>query len=150
MRLCQLSRSNKILEVAQILIAKGINVNETDKKGMNALMLLCSRLSKSNKILEVAQLLIAKGININQTDKKGRNALMCWRSESDKKLEVAKLLIDKGIDINQTSTDGLHALSIFMLHRHRLPRNDKITEMTRFLLSQIQLLILIERRNKGC
>ena len=116
-------------------------------------MLLCSRWSKSNKILEVAQLLIAKGININQTDKKGRNALMllCSRwSESDKILEMAKLLIDKGIDINQTSTDGLHALSIFMLHRHRLPRNDKITEMTRFLLSQIQLLILIERRNKGC
>ena len=34
MRLCQLSKSNKILEVAQLLIANGIEINQTNRGGM--------------------------------------------------------------------------------------------------------------------
>ena len=108
--LCWWSTSEKMLEVAQLLIANGIDVNQTDRFGRNALMWLCGW-SESDKILEVARLLIDNGININQIDKDGRNALMalCWESKSDQILEVAQLLIANGIEINQTNLWGENA-----------------------------------------
>ena len=73
MMLCWWSKSEKFLEVAQLLIVNGININQTDNRGDNALLRMCWS-SKSDKIVEVAQLLIANGIDINQTDEEGRNA----------------------------------------------------------------------------
>ena len=41
MWLCESSQSDKIVEMAQLLIEKGIDVNQTDEDGRKALMFLC-------------------------------------------------------------------------------------------------------------
>ena len=43
MQFCALSENDKIVEIAQLLIAKGVDVKQTDKDENNALMLLCSQ-----------------------------------------------------------------------------------------------------------
>ena len=56
-----LSQSDQMVQMVELLINfKGIDINQTDGGGRNALMWLCW-FSKSDKILEVAQLLVAKG-----------------------------------------------------------------------------------------
>ena len=117
MLLCSLSKSDQIVEVAQLLIANGIFINQTDEDGRNALMRLC-QVSRNEKILEVAQFLLANGSDINQTSEYGRNALMllCWRSNSDKIVEVAQLLIDNGIHFNQTDQWGRNAAELLKLN----------------------------------
>ena len=52
-------------ETVQLLLEKGIDINQTNKIGWNAL-----HLASSEGHLEVVKLLIEKGIDINQTDKK--------------------------------------------------------------------------------
>ena len=68
MSLCLWSKSDKIVEMAQLLISNGIDVNQKDRYGTNALIWLCYR-SNNNTILEVAQLLIANGIDVKKTRK---------------------------------------------------------------------------------
>ena len=84
--------------MAQLLIAKGININQTNKNGNNALMLAC-RLSNSDYILEIAHfLIIDSGIKLNQKDKRGNNVPMtlCEESTRDEIVEVAQLFVDNG------------------------------------------------------
>ena len=96
--------------MAQLLIANGIDLKQTDKDGSNALMQLCTH-SKSDKIVEVAQLLIANGIDVKQTDKNGMNALMHTfnYSHSNKIVEMAEFLMARGIDLNQKDKKGRKA-----------------------------------------
>ena len=95
MKLCWLSESDQIVEVAQLLIANGIQINQTSTGGNNALMYLCWE-SESEKIVEVAQLLIDNGININQTNKYGANAARLLTNNlnvsKSKKREILALL----------------------------------------------------------
>ena len=74
----------------ELLIEKGININQTNENGENALY-LASRWGKT----EVVKLLIEKGIDINQTDEDGYNALHLASRRGQ--TEVVKLLIEKGI-----------------------------------------------------
>ena len=60
--------------MARLLIAKGIDLKQTDVNGMNALMILFF-FSQNEKIVRVAQLLISNGIDVKQTDKYGRSTL---------------------------------------------------------------------------
>ena len=62
MLMCLWSKNDKITEVAQLLmydmmLANGIDVNQTNNYGNNVLMAVCLN-SESDKIVEVAQLLI--------------------------------------------------------------------------------------------
>ena len=131
MKLCWCSTSEKILEVAQLLINKGIDINQTTGSGSNALMALCG-LSRNDKILEVAQLLISSFIKINQTDKRGWNALiwLCWLSENDKIVEVAQFLIASGIKVNQTDFYGENAATSY-LARRGIPKKQEVIDLLR-------------------
>ena len=103
MLLCGWSKSGKILKVAQLLIEKGIDIHQTDKRGWNALMFLCGW-SESDKIVEMVKLLTEKGItNVSPTSKCEENALirLCKWSKSGQILEGAQTLINKGIIVNQ-------------------------------------------------
>jgi len=73
MRLCEHSESEKIVQLAQLLIENGVDIDGTNYDRENALIKLL-KYSKNDKILEVAELLIAKGINVNQKDKYGEIA----------------------------------------------------------------------------
>lgn len=78
-------------EVAQLLIAHGVDVNVKDLNGWTPLHLTESP--------EVAQLLIAKGADVNAKDNSGRTPLQTTRSP-----EVAQLLITQGAAVNVTKT----------------------------------------------
>ena len=64
--------------MAQLLIANGIDVKQTDKNGMNALMHTFNY-SHSNKIVEMAEFLMARGIDLNQKDKKEEKLNITFR-----------------------------------------------------------------------
>ena len=116
----------KIVQMAKFLIANGIQINQTDREGMNALMLLCES-PRNAEIVKVAQFLIDKGIHINQTDCDGRNALMflCGWSESEKILELTQLFIANGIKISQTDWNGEDSVSLLVANQF-VPISKKI------------------------
>ena len=110
MNLSRHSESDKIVEVAQLLIRAGVDVKQVDKYGTNALMLLCAY-SKNKKIVEMAQFFIIDNeVDLNQVDKYETNALMLLfflkhYSRNEKIVEMAQLLIDNGVNVNQTDQD---------------------------------------------
>jgi ankyrin repeat protein len=115
-----------------ILQRPDLEVNKTDKYGLNALMSLCQH-SKSTKIVEIVKLLIEKGANVNQTNKYGMNVLMwlCWHSQSDKIAQVAQLLIENGIDVKKTDKNGMNAL----MRLCHTSGSDKIVQVGQILIA---------------
>ena len=59
--------------MAQLLIAKGININQKDERGNNVPMTLCEE-STRDEIVEVAQLFVDNGIKVNHANKDGKKA----------------------------------------------------------------------------
>ena len=62
-----------IVQFAQLFITNGVDVNQTNRDGENALMALCRR-SQNHKMLEMVQLLITYDVDVHQRNKQGRNA----------------------------------------------------------------------------
>ncbi len=83
-------------KIAQLLIKRGANVNQTDIYGRN---LLCW----AGKT-ETAKLLIESGVNINQADTYGDTPLHTAAKKGDS--ETAKLLIESGADVNLANKYG--------------------------------------------
>jgi ankyrin repeat protein len=81
------------------LIKKGLNINELDNDGNNALMYCYN--------LDTLKLLISYGINIDNKNNEGSTALM--NSTSDIKTE---LLISSGCDVNIEDNNGNTALML--------------------------------------
>ena len=69
------SDDEKIVQVAQLLVDKGIDVNLKDENGINAMMRRLRRSSDSGTIVGLVQLFIENGYDLKQTDKYGNNAL---------------------------------------------------------------------------
>jgi len=82
MKLCWNSSSQRIAEIAELLIANGADVNQKDQYGDNALMLLCWN-STNDRMVQVAELLITKGTDINHEDNYGRNAFYYLQMNSN-------------------------------------------------------------------
>ena len=75
MWLCCHSNSTEIVEVAQLLIANGVDVNQRNEYVINGLIFLCYE-SNNDKIVKVAQLLITNGIDVKQTNTDEKTAAM--------------------------------------------------------------------------
>ncbi len=80
-------------DVAELLIAKGANVNARDSNGQTPLHVAQSE--------PVAQLLIAKGANVSARDSNGQTPLHMAESQA-----VAQLLIAKGADVSARNRNG--------------------------------------------
>jgi ankyrin repeat protein len=80
-------------EVAELLIAKGADVNPKREDGATPLLIAAVAGHK-----EVAELLIAKGADVNAKDKKGWTLLQ--HAVMMSKREIVGLLITKGADVN--------------------------------------------------
>jgi ankyrin repeat protein len=80
-------------EIAELLIAKGADVNPKREDGATPLLIASVAGHK-----EVAELLIAKGADVNAKDKKGWTLLQ--HAVMMSKREIVDLLITKGADVN--------------------------------------------------
>ena len=113
---------------------EAVDVNCTDDRGRNPLMLLC-RYNQSDSLYNCIEILLQQrhDIDLKQTDKDGMNALMhlCRDSISDRIVQVAILLIDNDIDVNQVDKEGKNALMWLCAHSE----NDKSVEVTQFLIT---------------
>jgi ankyrin repeat protein len=123
---CASASPNK--DVAQMLIAKGADVNAWDKNGITPLYSVAqgaSRLEKQKEALEVAELLIAKGADVNAKNNEGKNPVVPlplerlnfsnWRDKNETPLhsmassnleDLAKLLLSNGADVNAKNSEG--------------------------------------------
>ncbi len=112
-------------EVTSLLLAKGADLNQTDKGGTFPLHLATLDGAKAMSELlargicaapgghtEVATLLLAKGADVNQTDKDGFCPIHC--AVFGGTAEMTTLLLAKGADVNQ-GKDGIGPISVAAL-----------------------------------
>jgi ankyrin repeat protein len=94
------------IKLAEILIARGADVNTKDWKGRTPL-----QMAVQNGKIEVANLLIAHGANVNA--KNGGGLLCIAALKGD--IKMANLLILKGADVNAKNKNGLTPVSRALL-----------------------------------
>ena len=110
------------LELINLLIDNGANVNYAAKNGKTILMYAIE--NKSN--LNLLKLLIENGADINTVDKKGKNILM-YSIENNNKIELVKFLIEKTANINTFDKEGKNILMYAI-------ENKNIIELLKFLI----------------
>ena len=86
-------------EIAELLIAKGADVDGMGVQGMTPL-----NMAASAGHAGIAELLISKGANVNAKDEDGWTPLLFAAFQGHK--EFAELLISKGADVNAKNDDG--------------------------------------------
>jgi ankyrin repeat protein len=121
-------------EIVELLIEKGIDINQQDRWKFNALYKAAQMGHK-----EICAILISKGININQTDMLGYNAL-CVASQNGHK-ETVELLIDKGINVFQ----GGGLMGANALYMANQSRNYEIAELLKKVYRRKKLEHLFEK-----
>ena len=121
-------------EIVQLLIQKGIDINQTYEDGENTIKLDLKKSKKSTaqSKLKEKNIIMKDGLDfykkfqnkipfllenvIDQTDSYGLNALHLSSENGHK--EVVQLLLEKGIDINQTNTYGQNGLHLASANGH--------------------------------
>lgn len=94
---------NKI-ELLEELIDLGAEVNKTDKKGRNCLMLLIANGIEENKIIEIIDKIIER-IDIKHKDKQGCSVLTYAIGSGNRKI------VDKLLNLNMEITDVDYAFA---------------------------------------
>jgi ankyrin repeat protein len=98
-----ISSSNGHIDTVSVLLSRGANHDNKNRKGMTAL-LLASKEGHWN----ICERLIQSGADIEQKDPNGRNSLMISAEEGH--VGILELLLDKGADHRVTNKDGLTPL----------------------------------------
>jgi ankyrin repeat protein len=100
--------ANDHIEIVELLLEKGANVNQARQDGKTALMLAIL----FGKI-QIIELLLEKGANVNQADQYGDTALI--EAAANGNIEIVKLLLEKGAKVNKANKDGETALMLAIL-----------------------------------
>jgi len=121
-----LKNGGNIVEIGQLLIDNGIDVNSTNDDGDTTLHLLFHFRDIKDE-LEIIRMLIERGIDINKKNKYGENALNCFlgRYNGERKVEIANLLIQSKTDVNSTDFYGRNAI-YYLLLRSRINEESTI------------------------
>lgn len=101
------SESVEVVEVVELLLKYGANIDSVNHYGENALIIAC-RNSKYFHSIFVIDLLLQNNANTLHKDNNGFTALM--HAASHCPLNTIKLLIKKGSDINATDNEGKSVL----------------------------------------
>ena len=128
-------------EVTDLLIQRGVDINATDKDGINILHSICDK-STEKGLVEMISTLIKKGIQIHSIDRKGFNALhyLCnrdWKfvkKETELLFSSAKLLIRNGIfdlDLGPSTSQRESFFYLFSYFKEREFTIDQV-ELTSF------------------
>lgn len=104
---------NACFDIAELLIAKGADVNAKDEYGETPLYIA----AHSDK--DIAELLIAKGADVNARTKRGDTPLFSTALFVHKDKAIAELLIAKGADVNAENKDGETPLYIAAREGHK-------------------------------
>ncbi|KAJ5610789.1 hypothetical protein N7510_007508 [Penicillium lagena] len=91
------------IDVVEILIGKGADVNLKDNSGRTALIA-----AASHRNIDMAKMLISEGADVNLKDNNGTTALIA--ATSHRNIDMAKLLISEGADVNLKDITGQTAL----------------------------------------
>jgi ankyrin repeat protein len=94
-----LASSNGHSETVSILLARGANHNNKNRKGMSALLL-----AVKEGHWNIVERLIQSGVDLEQTDVNGRNSLMIAAEEGH--VAIMELLLNKGADHSVADKDG--------------------------------------------
>jgi ankyrin repeat protein len=86
-------------EIAELLVAKGANVNARENNGITPLHIAAERGNR-----EIVELLISRGADINARRKNGKTPL--HQASENGYTQIAELLIAKGADVNAGSDEG--------------------------------------------
>jgi len=99
------------IDIMQLLLNKGANVDAQSPQGFTALMLLCTASNLRNDALtecnHAARLLLTKGADVNHTNMFGTTPLMF--SAHRGVYELVTTLIDSGADTHTTDDKGISA-----------------------------------------
>lgn len=142
------------LEMADILIKAGSDINLCDNDGYTAMMQASNHCSW-NDGTSILNLLISVGSDINHKNKYNQTALItmlgcCGNIDKKNRFEAAKILINAGCDINWVDNYGFSALS--------LSGDDKIIRLLidagadvniKYNNNQTFLMLLLQRENKN-
>ena len=113
--LCLCNSANVSVDVVQQLISHGIDVNEVEVAGNNALHCLCANKSDTQEFVNVARHLISCGINVQAQTLKGDTALTLLFQYSNKEyvLEMAHLLaLEHNVDVHHQNANGENAFHL--------------------------------------
>ena len=116
---CHNSRGKQLVEVVQLLLRKGIDINATNFHGWNALHCLCRnfRGDVPSKLLSLVTLLLDEGIDLNAKAPDGSNCLnaLCTNFSHRRHkdfFQVLKLLIERGAEVDAKDANGRNCLLI--------------------------------------
>lgn len=104
-----LSSLNGNVEIVELLIQKGFNLEDKCDNGLTALLYASSR-----GYLKIVQLLLLNGADIEACDKDGATSLLYAAHKGH--LEVVKLLLEEGADVQVRNSSGMSAL-IYASHQ---------------------------------
>jgi ankyrin repeat protein len=100
------------LEVLELLIQNGADINSADNRGDTPLHLVCRSGTRHNK--QLVQFLLEHGSNANAFNADGQNCIQCYSlhymHELQTEKETIQLLLDSGAEIEHTDHQGCTAL----------------------------------------
>jgi uncharacterized protein len=103
--------SEALLDVLQVLIKSGANINAVNVKMQTALIA-----ASLDRLAEIASCLLDAGADVNAVDSQGHSALLAAVQSNNSAL--VQLLLDHGADINITDTHDLNALHFAVRQGH--------------------------------
>ena len=128
------------VEIVQLHLANGVNVNAKDEYGQTALIYAAKNGHKN-----VAELLLKNGADVNVQEEFGLTPLMC--AAYNGKISVAKLLIEKGADIHVKDNDGRTAAEWARVTNH--PETANVIEETYQKIQEEKMKVTTEQIRKA-
>ncbi|KFB48079.1 AGAP004935-PA-like protein [Anopheles sinensis] len=93
--------------VERLIVEKGVNVNATNDRKQNALLLIASPFRSAQwygYTLRTIELLLDHGAELNAQDENGNSALHCAFEENQ--MELVELLIERGADVKLRNAEN--------------------------------------------
>ena len=97
----------EFIDVAHLLIDRGVNLHWKDKQGLNAMTIICSnKYASENDLIEIVRLLVKYGIDVGVQDRNGRRPI--------------ELLLKRGFTSNSETVQNILSLGLMQTMQYFL------------------------------